>query len=71
MMSSLLGGGFDAPRTPSMSRGEEDSVDESKMPDPTVVDASNGGGNNPHGDARRRIFSAAVIMMPKTGVWKF
>ena len=53
MMLLLLGGGFDAPCTPSMSQGDEDSVDESKMPDPTVADASNSGGNDPHGDASR------------------
>ena len=50
MMSSSLGGGFDAPRTPSMSQGDEESVDESKMPETTVVAAGNSGGNNPHGD---------------------
>ena len=51
MMSLLLGGGFDAPHTPSMSQGEEDSVDESKMPDPIVADTGDSGGNDPHGDA--------------------
>ena len=39
MMSLLLGGGFDAPRTPSMSRGDEE-----------LVSAGNSGGNDPHGD---------------------
>ena len=53
MMSSLLGGGFDARRTPSMSRGDEESVDESKMPETTVVGAGDSGGNDPHGDASR------------------
>ena len=53
MMSSLLGGGFDALRTSSMSRGDEESIDESKMPDTNVIDAGNGGGNDPHGDASR------------------
>ena len=53
MMSSFLGGGFDAPRTPLMSRGDEESVDESKMPETTVVDAGDSGGNNPHGDTSR------------------
>ena len=60
MMSSLLGGGFDALRTPSMSQGEEDSVDESKMPDPIVADTGNSGGNNPHGDASRVNATRAV-----------
>ena len=61
MMLSLLGGGFEAPRTPSMSRGEEDSIDESKMPDPTVVDASNRGGNDPHGDTSRADVTRDVL----------
>ena len=30
MMSSFLGGGFDALRTPSMSQGDEEFIDESK-----------------------------------------
>ena len=52
-MSSFLGGGYDAPRTPSMSRGDEESVDESKMPETTTVGAGDSGGNDPHGDASR------------------
>ena len=52
-MLSFLGGGFDATRTPSMSRGDEESIDESKMPETTVVGAGDSGGNNPHGDASR------------------
>ena len=50
MMSSFLGGGFDAPRTPSMSRGDEESVDESKMRETTMISAGDSGGNDPHGD---------------------
>ena len=50
MMSSLLGGGFDAPRTPSMSRGDEESVEESKLPESTVVGTGDSGGSDPHGD---------------------
>ena len=50
-MLSFLGGGFDAPRTPSMFRGEEESVDESKMPETNVVGAGDSGRNDPHGDA--------------------
>ena len=53
-----------------MSQGEEESVDESKMPETTVVGAGDGGGNNPHDDAsvstlRKTfwIFSAAMMMM--------
>ena len=67
MMSSLLGGGFDAPCTPSMSRGEEDSVDESKMRDPTVVDAGNSGGNDPHGDASRANVTRDVSDIQRSG----
>ena len=36
-MSSDFGGGFDTPRAPMMSQGDEDSVDESKMPDLSMV----------------------------------
>ena len=43
MMLSLLGGGFDAQRTPSMSRGEEESVDESKMAETAAVGAGDSG----------------------------
>ena len=49
-MSSVFGSGFDAPRTPIMSRQDKDSVEESKVPDPSMVDAGDSGGNNPHGD---------------------
>ena len=60
MMSSLLGGGFDALRTPLMSQGEEDSVDESKMPDPIAADAGDSGKNDPHGDASHVNVAQAV-----------
>ena len=53
MMSSFLGGGYDAPRTPSMSRGDEESIEESKLPESTVVGAGNSGGIDPHGDVSR------------------
>ena len=53
MMSSLLGGGFEAPQTPSMSRGDGDSVEESKMPETTMVGAGDSGGNDLHGDTSR------------------
>ena len=53
MMSLFLGGGLDALHTPLMSQGEEDSVDESKAPDPNVVDTGDSGGNIIHGDASR------------------
>ena len=49
-MSSVFGSGFDAPRTPIMSQQDKDSVEESKVPDPSMVDAGDSGGNNPHGD---------------------
>ena len=49
-MLSDFGGGFNAPRTPMMSQGDEDSVDESKMPDLSMVDTGVSGGNDPHGD---------------------
>ena len=51
MMSSLLGGGFEAPQTPSMCQGDEDSVEESKMPETAIIGASDSGGNDPNGDA--------------------
>ena len=53
MMSSFLGGGYDAPRTPSMSRGDEESIEESKLPESTVVGAGDSGGIDPHGDVSR------------------
>ena len=59
-MSSDFGGGFDAPRAPMMSRGDEDSVDESKMPDPILVDTGVSGGNDPHGDASRGNVTQAI-----------
>ena len=43
-MASLFGGGFDALQTPSMTQGDENSVEESKVPDPSLVDAGDGGG---------------------------
>ena len=52
-MSSFLGGGYDAPRTPSMSRGDEESIEESKLPESAVVGASDSGGNDPHSDVSR------------------
>ena len=61
MMSSLLGGGFDAPRTPSMSRGDEESVEESKMPETTVVSAGDSGGNDSHGDTSRANVTQDVL----------
>ena len=51
MMSSLLGGGFEAPCTPSMFQGDEELIEESKLPETTVVDAGDSGRNDPHGDA--------------------
>ena len=67
MMSSFLGGGFDAPRTPSMSRGDEESVDESKMPETTVVGAGDSGGNDPHGDASRANITQDVSDIQRGG----
>ena len=61
MMSSLLGSGFEAPQTPSMSRGDGDSVEESKMPETAVVDADNSGGNDLHGDAK--LWTAGLILI--------
>ena len=78
MMLSFLGGGFDAPRTPSMSRGDEESIDESKMPETTVVGAGDSGGNDPHGDASRANVTQDVSDIQhgdddnaQTGMWKF
>ena len=34
-----------------MSQGDKDSVEKSKVPDPSVVDTGDSGRNNPHGDA--------------------
>ena len=52
-MSPDFGGGFNALRAPMMSRGDKDSVDESKMLDPIMADTRVSGGNDPHGDASR------------------
>ena len=49
-MSSDFCGGFNARRAPIMSQGDKESVEESKVPDPSTVDASVSGGNNLHGD---------------------
>ena len=50
-MSSFFGGGFDAPHTPLMNQGDEESVEESKEADPSLVDTSNVMEMaNPHGD---------------------
>ena len=54
-MLSFLGGGYDAPRTPLMSRGDEESIEESKMPETTVVGAGDSGGNDPHSCGRQGI----------------
>ena len=43
-----------------MSQGDKDTVDESKMPDPIMVDARVGGRNNPHGDASYGNITQAV-----------
>ena len=66
-MSSFLGGGFDAPWTPSMSRGDEKSVDESKMPETAVVGAGDSGGNNPHGDASHADVAQDVLDIQRGG----
>ena len=49
-MLPIFGSGFDALQTPMMSWGDNESVEESKLPDPSLVDAGDSGGNNPHGD---------------------
>ena len=49
-MVSIFGGGFDAPQTPLITWGDKYSVEESKVPDPDLVDTSDIGGNNPHGN---------------------
>ena len=60
-MASFFGGGFDAPQTPLMTRGDENSVEESKAPDPNLVDTSDiGETTNPHGDAGRGSVTQAV-----------
>ena len=59
-MLSDCGGGFNALRTPMMSQGDEDSVDESKKPDLSMVDTGVSGGNDPHGDASRGNVTQAV-----------
>ena len=76
-MASIFGGGFDATRTPLMNRGDEDSVEESKVPDPDLVDTGDIGRNNPHGNAgcsgvAQAIHKlSAVMLTPKTGMQKF
>ena len=67
MLSSFLGGGFDAPQTPSMSRGDEESVDESKMPETTAVGAGDSGGNDPHGDTIRANVTRDVLDIQRGG----
>ena len=52
-MVLIFGGGFDAPQTPSMAWGDEDSAEKSKAPDPSLVDASDSGGKDSHGDMGR------------------
>ena len=36
-----------------MSRGDEESIEESKLPESTAVGAGDSGGNDPHGDVSR------------------
>ena len=36
-----------------MSRGDEESVEESELPESTAVGAGDSGGNDPHGDVSR------------------
>ena len=67
-MLSDFGGGFNAPRTPMMSQGDEDSVDESKMPDPSMVDTRVSGGNDPHGDASHGDVTQAVTHIQRDDV---
>ena len=51
-----------------MSRGDEESIDESKMPEAAVVGAGDSGGNDP---MTFRTFSAAVMMMFMIGISSF
>ena len=54
-MLSDFGGGFNAPRTPMMSQGDEDSVEESKMPDLSMVDTGVSGGNASRGNVTHTV----------------
>ena len=60
-MLSIFGGGFDALWTTTMSQGDNKSVEESKLPDPSLVDAGDRGGNDPHGDTGRGGITQAVM----------
>ena len=59
-MASIFGGGFDSPRTPTMTWGDEDSTEESKVPDPDLANTGDIGGNDPHGDTGRSGITQAV-----------
>ena len=62
-MLSFFGGGFDALRTPLMTRGDEHSVEESKVLDPGLVDTNDSGRINPRGDTGRSSIMQAVTQM--------
>ena len=66
-MASFFGGGFDAPQTPSMTWGDEDSVEESKVPDPNLVDTGDSGETtNLHCDTGRGGISQAVTQSQRS-----
>ena len=60
-----------------MSQGDKELVEESKLPDPSLVDAGDGGGNDSHGDTGHGGAMQAVtqlssmMMIAKTGSQKF
>ena len=60
-MLSVFGSGFDGLRTPMMSQEEKDSIEESKMPDPILVDTGVIGGNDPYGDASSGNITQAIL----------
>ena len=43
--------------------GNEDLVEESKVPDPSLVDTGDGGGNDPHGEMGRSGVMQAVTQI--------
>ena len=75
-MSSIFGGCFDAPQTPMMTWGDEDSMEESKVPDsgliPVIVAETIPMVRRAAAALRKPLHKfSMVMMMPKTGMQKF
>ena len=77
-MLSFFGGSFDTLCTPLMACGDEESVEETKQADPSLVNAGNSGGTtDPHGDvgcgSRKPLLKLSTMMLTqlKIGILKF